>query len=160
MSEFICKECGAQIDSKMKSCPNCGCPIDIQITAGPEKEEISRGSVGNNRPKFGVFAYLPLCIGIIIFICGMVVCQQHTEIKTHDAGKYSVSSLEFGADFYTEIYKAADTSVDELNEINQGIELLSISIGDGINEIYKMTGYLIMAIGGGTIAISLFKFNK
>ena len=47
---------------------------------------------------------------------------------SYRASKNDVSYAEFGADFYTYIYGATDTIVDELNAINGGMESISRSM--------------------------------
>ena len=74
--------------------------------------------------------------------------------------KYSVESAKFGADFYTEIYKASDVAVDAISAVNSGISSLSTSIADFSEVVTYSAGMIIVAIGIGVIAVSILHIKK
>lgn len=58
MALIKCKNCGKEISSKAKSCPNCGCPVEL------------KGSdvTNESKSKSLVFIYLFIIVSIIITI--------------------------------------------------------------------------------------------
>ena len=93
-------------------------------------------------------------MGVAIIIIGITVKNKDASLDIYSAKNYNIESTKFGGDFYTEIYAASDMIVDELNDINTGIESLSQSIASSTNVIYYSTGMLIIAIGTAVVAIS------
>ena len=91
---------------------------------------------------------------------GYRVVSHDVEAELHKAGMYDVGFSVFGGDFYTEIYKASDTIVDELNSINNGMSVISNSMKSTIKAIYYGSGMVIIAIGLGITAFSLIEFGK
>ncbi len=64
-------------------------------------------------------------IAIITIIVGVIVMILGLSIQTHDVSSYYITGASFGADFYTYVYDGIDTIVDELDEINKGIEAIA-----------------------------------
>lgn len=93
-------------------------------------------------------------MGIVIIVMGVKVMGETSSIGTYAAKNYDIEYLEFGADFYTEIYGATDTIVDELDDINSGVSQLSKSMSEMANVIYYPVGMVIIAIGLGVVALS------
>lgn len=166
MEKIKCPECGAEFSSNMTACPSCGCPTtEVQTSfsetvipaVGSTSAPISiteKTAVKDKHFLINFTSILALILGIIIVFMGMKVMNQKAKIDTYKAKSYSADAAVFGADFYTEIYGASDKIVDELNDINGGIESLSNSIADMANIIYYPIGMLIVAIGLGVIASS------
>ena len=71
-----------------------------------------------------------------------------------------VDSAKFGADFYTEIYKASDVAVDAISAVNGGIASLSTSVADFAEVVTYSAGMIIVAIGMGVIAVSVLHIKK
>lgn len=147
MSELRCKECGAPLEQGMRECPTCGCPIE-------EEKKQTAVFQGKMAVKLNVMAVVSLLIGIAIVIMGMNVMHKEVHISTYSAKHYDVDYAAFGADFYTDIYEASDIIVDELSDINGGMEKLSESMAEMANVIYEPIGMMIAAIGLGVIAVS------
>lgn len=148
MSELRCKECGAPLEQGMRECPACGCPVE------EEKKKQAAVSKGKAAVKLNIMAVVSLLIGIAIVIMGMNVMHKEANISTYSAKHYDIDYAAFGADFYTDIYEASDVIVDELSDINGGMEKISESIAEMANGIYEPIGMMIMAIGLGVIAVS------
>ena len=89
-----------------------------------------------------------------MLIIGVNVKDHKVDVYAFDATYYDVDSAKFGADFYTEIYDASDTIVDELNDINKGLDVVSNSQKTMIEAIYYAAGMIIIVIGLYTIAKS------
>lgn len=178
MEERKCEECGQIIPDNINECPNCGCPIgDVEnenkfkeenelsnIEQEEIKKNISESSNDNKCDKTNkirmIFTSIALIIGMITIIMGYKVMSHDVETELHNAGMYDVGFNAFGGDFYTEIYKASDTIVDELNSINHGISIVSNSMKSTIKAIYYGSGIVIIAIGFGIVALSLIEFGK
>lgn len=163
MSEIRCKECGAIIPEGVKECTNCGCPIEYSV----DDVNTSKDDVNTEKDKHintmtswrkNIFSLISLVIGCVIIICGIVVLNHHIDVDTHKPNNYDVDSAAFGGDFYTEIYNASDTIVDELNEINDGTSVMANSLYEITKSIYYIGGWIIISIGLGTVAFSLLKF--
>ena len=152
MEEMRCKECGEVVAAGMTECPNCGCPVQKGETVNPDNNTVGAFTTDAipassfSKPADTVFAggamlkqqpvkpkkhFMPLIslvLGVVILIMGIFVVTKKSDCDIYSARTYSVSSLSFGADFYTEIYNASDTIVDELNGVNMGIGTLSESM--------------------------------
>ena len=81
-------------------------------------------------------AILTVIIGVIVMILGFT-------IQTQNVSSYYIMGASFGADFYTYVYDGIDVIVDELDEINKGIEVVA-SAG---KMIVISIGLLIAAMG-------------
>lgn len=159
MEKIKCEECGTILETTMKECPKCGCPVTItEKTIAPISinEEIKT----NNKPKKSIMPFIGILLGIVIVCLGLYVTKTEVSIESHTANSYKVDSAIFGADFYTEIYEASDTIVDELSEINNGVAILSESIVEIINVIYFSAGMIICAIGIAVVGISCVHIKK
>lgn len=155
MEELKCKECGTVLAQDAKECPACGCPVAEVIKAEPtvpKKENIAS--------KINITAIISLLLGVAIIIMGAMVINREASIDTYRAEHYKAEHAEFGADFYTYIYGASDTMVDELNDINSGVELISESMSTMANIIYYPAGMIIIAIGLGVVAMSVNHIKK
>lgn len=149
MSEIKCSECGNVITGGAVECPNCGCPI---VT---EKESVSViNKKQKSSAKINVLAFVSMILGIVIIFMGYTVMNKDISIDTYTAKDYNVDYAAFGGDFYTEIYGASDTIVDELSDINNGIESISKSVAEFSGIIYYPIGMLIITIGIATVAMS------
>lgn len=103
---------------------------------------------------------IALILGIVIIVMGAKVMKMKVDVDTYSAKHYDAEYAAFGGDFYTEIYGATDTIVDELDDINSGIATLSESIADISNTIYYPIGMMIIALGLGVVAISCIHILK
>ena len=81
-------------------------------------------------------------------------------MDTYSAKHYDADYAAFGGDFYTEIYGASDMIIDELDDINGGLEIISESMETIANSIYYPIGMMIIAFGIGVIAISFNHIKK
>lgn len=158
-----CVECGTELDESVKVCPNCGCPV--QTVPVVEKVNDAPVSVPTTKPapksfKINMMAVISLILGIAILIMGFKVADKKFEINEYNASKYSVDSAKFGADFYTEIYKASDVAVDAISAVNGGIASLSTSVADFAEVVTYSAGMIIIAIGIGVIAVSALHIKK
>lgn len=177
MEERKCIECGQIIPDNMSECPNCGCPIGEVEEANKFEEENEVNNVEEEIEKTifespndnkchkenkirTIFTSIALVIGLITIIMGYRVVSHDVEAELHKSGMYDVGFSVFGGDFYTEIYKASDTIVDELNSINNGMSVISNSMKSTIKAIYYGSGMVIIAIGLGITAFSLIELGK
>lgn len=154
MNELKCKECGTIFEPGTKECPVCGCPIEevkVECVA-PTKTQTTK--------KFNVMSIISLLLGIVIIIMGITVMNAEVSIDTYSAKHYDADYAAFGGDFYTEIYGASDMIVDELNDINGSIEILSESMAAMANVIYYPAGMMIIALGLGVVAVSCNHIKK
>lgn len=154
MNELICKECGAALTQGTKECPSCGCPIE------EVKNEQTLVAKENGTKKFNVMSIISLLLGVVIIIMGITVMNKEVSLDTYTAKHYDVDYVAFGGDFYTEIYGASDMIVDELNDINGGVEVLSESMVAMANVIYYPVGMMIIALGLGVVAVSCNHITK
>ncbi len=99
-------------------------PAEPAAVAVQPKSE-SRGGSSTFRKFSSVLCAL---LGIVIVLFGYKMDQDavnHAEsLRTYsyDAGSYYVPYASFGGDFYTYMYNASDTIVDELDDMNKGME--------------------------------------
>lgn len=150
MESKICVECGEVLTQGMKACPKCGCPV---INENYYTKEAAKR-------KNNILPFISLVIGIVILVMGIFVITQKAHTKVFSASEYDAASAKFGADFYTEIYEVTDIIVDELNDVNNGMEIISSSINNIIDAIYFSAGMIIIALGLVTIAISCLHIKK
>lgn len=153
MEELKCKECGEILSYNSVVCPKCGCPV-----SNPKDENKNENTPNSHSTKFeniNIRQILSLIIGVIVIAIGISVMLHQSEAKIYSANLYDVESAIFGGDFYTEIYAASDTIVDELNDINNGIEIISAELASVINTIYYASGMIIITVGLAIIANSI-----
>ena len=151
MNELRCKECGAMFAEGMAECPSCGCPITEAKVEPGGKSVIS---IEGTLKRLNLVSIFSLFLGVLIVIMGIVVMNKEVGVDTYTAKHYSVDSAAFGGDFYTEIYGATDIIVDELNDINSGVEVLSESMITMGNLICYSVGMMMIALGFAVVAIS------
>ena len=110
--------------------------------------------------RFNIISIISLLFGVVIIIMGITLMNKKVTIDTYNAKNYDAEYAAFGGDFYTEIYGAADIIVDELNDINSGVTVLSESMATMSNVIYYPAGMIIIAIGLGVVAVSCNHIKK
>jgi hypothetical protein len=172
MEEIKCSECGAVLTSDMLECPNCGCPVEnMQADSAAHEKNVpvqsfstaSESSVQlptNTKKKLSLAPCISLILGLILMLLGFKVTAREAGLPLYDAKSYNVSYAAFGADFYTEIYGATDTIVDELSDINEGIGSLSESLNTIATVINYAAGMVIIAIGLGVVSVSILHMKK
>lgn len=159
MSAYKCLECGTVFDSEQKNCPNCGCPVEIVTSQEKDvKKEFKVNFI--DKKHHDIKQYCSLVIGIVIVIMGIFIATKSVKVEEYSASNYQIEDYKFGADFYTQIYQATGTAAKELNDINKGMQSVSTSINTGIKALYTASGMIIIAIGLGTIAISINSISK
>ena len=152
MDKIRCIECGAELTADVTECPDCGCPV---VPTKMEHMKKKEKNITIKMKQVNLSAIISLFLGVVTIMMGVkVLNNKELAIDVYSTKQYSVDSAEFGADFYTEIYRASDTIVDELNGINSGIEILSQSTSEIISIICYSAGMLIISIGICVIAIS------
>lgn len=159
MEKISCTECGEILANGAKECPKCGCPVD---DSQPEikKKKVTAVKSDKEECKKSILPIVSFVIGIVIIILGFMLLMHKSDIEVYDAESYNIDKATFGADFYTEIYSASDTIVDELNDINGGIAALSESLVSVIAAIYYGCGVVVITMGFGIVAISLMNIDK
>lgn len=176
-----CVECGTELQEGMETCPKCGCIVEqnqivesITNEAEPVKTEMTQPAkmemtvpssqipVKTSKKKI-----LSLGLGIVMVIMGLILATRKADLsyssESFSSGYHNVTDYSFGADFYTEIYEANNTIVDELNDIDKNVadgfttisKGLSSTAKDTINAIYLCAGMITIAFGLGTIALTL-----
>ena len=188
MNEMKCPECGSIVPANRKECPNCGYPIEIKEVenenivventttndAKVTEESTVEFPVVNKETsskKIRIMPIISFAIGVVMIIIGCIVMKQKSDDgtiylgNTYSSNSYNVEDYSFGADFYSEIYQASNTIVDELDDINKNISsgftdvnnaasAITGSINNIIDTIYFVSGVLIIVLGMGTVAIS------
>lgn len=149
MEERKCPECGRTVTNAMSCCSYCGYPI------GKDKELVPVKKHGIRKK---VFLIVPLLIGILLLIMGGTVLSKKPDLAVYEAKTYYTDGTVFGGDFYTEIYKTTDIIVDELNDINTGVAMLTESINYIVEGLYLSTGVILIALGMCSIGMSVLKF--
>jgi hypothetical protein len=166
MEEIKCSECGTILSGDMRECPTCGCPVEkmqaeplpVDSTSAPQEPHTL--APVSHKKKLSLVPFISLILGLVTIILGFKVSARSADIPLYDAKSYSVSYAAFGADFYTEIYGAADTIVDELSDINEGLGSLSESISSMAAVINYAAGMVIIAIGLGIVSVSILHMKK
>lgn len=162
MDEIKCMECGEVLSKGVTECSKCGCPVSYsQQEKKVEEEQMPYIAKSNEQiNKKNLVPILPIVIGVIVVVLGVFVLSHKADVKVYEASTYDIDTAVFGADFYTEIYSASDTIVDELNDINGGMASISSSIVSIIDAVYYSAGMIIIALGLGIISISLINISK
>ncbi len=98
-----------------------------------------------------IVASVGLLLGIIIIIIGINVQSVYgTYMSEYDVGK----PIEFGADFYTEMY---DVTKDVGNAINNASNDIGAAISNATRYICEAVGWLIISIGLIDICVFTYK---
>lgn len=142
-----------------------------------------------------ITAVLTVILGIAIVVQGMNLMKETADHAVEDntfryyqeealAEDYDVKYASFGADFYTYMYKANDTIVDELDDINKGLVAVKNDMNSAVStvvraqnsinaaatasvqatdylieSVYKVGGMLIAVIGAAVIAYGIQSFG-
>lgn len=151
MSNLVCSECGAPLSQNATVCSSCGCPVTTE----------AQHSIKKNSPSpSNILSAVSLLLGIIILIIGISLTQKDVTIDPYHARIYDAEYTAFKGDFYTSIYGVTDTIVDELSDINGGIESLSETMVVVIEAIYYISGIMVSSLGLGVIAMSCIHISK
>lgn len=121
-----------------------------------------------------ITAILTALIGVVVIAMGASLMKSNAyhgvdgSSFRYVAEEYDISSATFGADYYTYMYRANDTMVDELNAINKALETV-VKAENAINNaasanvdatdaliaaVCKVGGMVIVAIGLAILAYS------
>lgn len=161
MEEKKCLECGEVLAPESTLCRKCGCPVPRETPVAVKKAaESPIAAPAPAKAKFNIMSLVALLLGVVILILGIILINKKSDTPIYSAPSRDVSSAEFGADFYTYMYGASDTMVDELYDISRGISTLSDSTNYTIDAIYFSAGMIICALGLGTIAVACIKLKK
>ena len=127
-----------------------------------------------------ITAVVTAVIAVIVIILGVTVLNAGTTHSVDDssfrysATEYDAKGASFGADFYTYVYDASDIIVDELDEINKGMETV-VKAQSAINEnvatgvdaiddliavVCKAAGMIIISIGLAILAYAVQCIGK
>ena len=113
-----------------------------------------------------ITAIISLALGIIVVIMGLSMLSPSASTSfsgsssTYYSGSYDVRGASFGADFYTYMYDASDTIVEELNDISTAAEIITKNqqgIRNGIHSVMDATDSLNNTVSktGGMIVIAI-----
>lgn len=126
-----------------------------------------------------ITAIITAVIGIIVTILGVTLMGETANHAVDDnsfryvAENYNADYASFGADFYTYIYGASDTIVDELNDINKAMETVVkaqnsinaavtanvLATDDLIDTVNHVGGMIVIAIGLSILAYAVQKIG-
>lgn len=106
---------------------------------------------------------LVAAIGIGIIVMGTGICESadgklRVDSYTFSPGKYNADYASFGGDFYTYIYGASDTIVDELDDVNTGLAAVvngQTATNGALKDLAKLLSSLIDGCGVVVIAIGM-----
>lgn len=187
-----CLECGTEFDEALEACPNCGCPVQDTSEAIEQREPVAEPEKPEEKPPRKkadsaviakliriITAIVIAAIGAVVIVLGTRLMEepaQHTigyQRASYSAQSFDVEYAKFGADFYSYIYGASDTIVDELNAINKALETVvsaensisnavsaNINATDDLNRaVCEVGGTVVIAIGLGIVAYSLQCFG-
>ena len=101
-------------------------------------------------------AIITVIIGLIVVILGVGISPEYA--STHYAGYHDVLSASFGGDFYTYVYDGIDTIVDELSEINEGVEAMVYAERANAETIASVGKIAVIAIGLLIVVIGMNQF--
>ena len=108
MALIKCKECGKEISSKAKSCPNCGCPIeeDVSFSAQETKEKLVENDnkiVENQNPKENSSGGCFVFIIAMFFIIGLTWFSVSDGLGDLDSEPENIETEEVAEESTTEI---------------------------------------------------------
>lgn len=106
------------------------------------------------KPKMGVLFIIQVIICIIGIILGLVfvIISLSSYVTVHDS---SASSVTFGADFYTEIYKAARYAA---NNTAESVRLLKCIMN--LVRVIEITAGACLSLGSGYKLCELIRSRK
>ena len=111
---MYCKKCGKENEDTAIICTECGCSLADDMKEKPKK-------------KLSVWSLVGMGIGAAIVIYGIIM------IINPDVSSVWIKSYTFGADFYTEIYRAtskvADSNIRAAQAVVRGLGAVTMSIG-------------------------------
>lgn len=169
MEELKCPRCGAVLAAGADVCAQCGYSLPSGEAPAMQGEAVSRpayeaaaagAAPASAKRKPNLLPLVSLAIGVVILVLGIFTATRKADVAVYQAKPYSISGFTFGADFYTEIYGASETIVDELSDINGGLSALSASASATINALYFSAGMIVTAVGLGTIAAACIALKK
>ena len=161
MEKVRCVDCNALVDAGLSTCPKCGghtfkhLPLSEQVDSNPKQESVKEKLPTNPSKTTQVKSkrnYAPLVIGIVIMVIGFITIALGFG-SPHSAKLFYLSDMSFGADFYTEIYKASYTMAGLLNSIDEGLAVVS-------KIVMISAGLVIEAIGLATVAFGCTKIKN
>lgn len=126
-----------------------------------------------------ITAIITAVIGIVVIILGATLMGETANHAVDDnsfryvAENYNADYASFGGDFYTYIYGASDTIVDELDDINKAMETVVkaqnsinaavtanvLATDDLIDTVNHVGGMIIIAIGLSILAYAVQKIG-
>lgn len=151
MNNMICNECGTSLPQNATECPNCGCPAPMVPQSHSKKDLFS---------SVNIPSIIALLLGVIIIVLGVSLLKKDISIDSYRAKTYDAEYTAFGGDFYTSIYGATDIIVDELSDINGGIQSLSENLVVIVETIYYVSGVIVISLGLGVVSTSCIHLLK
>ena len=101
---------------------------------------------------------MSIIMGVIMIIVGIVITTKGSDIARYsgiysNSKNFDVNDAKFGADFYTYMYGASDTIVEELDVMIDGMD----EMVDGMNALSRSQRDLgeLIAIGFGVVVCCL-----
>ena len=89
--KIFCEECGNEIKEKDNICSKCGCPVQSKKEEAPQKVEVTKVKLGNEKSRKKII------IGVVIFL--LIICavtggilyynKEQKEIKEQEAERVS-----------------------------------------------------------------------
>lgn len=111
---MYCKKCGKENEDSAKICTECGCSLVVEAA---EK----------GKRKISIWSLVGMGLGIVIIFFGIM------NIIDMPVSSLKPEHMQFGADFYTESYKA--------------IRYAAMNIGSAAEAIVRGLGYVTTSIG-------------
>lgn len=151
-----CRHCGKYVKDGTEICPECGClangGVGTKIVNKPQTSTnrtstYSLSDDSDNKLKTVLIIKIILCtIGIIFGVGFLAWYYQAT---------YEWRHLEFGGDFYTEIYDVTQRAANNIVEVNHNIGLWG-----GWFFIFSSAFCLVCSIGSYYKGLALNKINR
>ena len=94
-----------------------------------------------------------ILIGIVIIIIGIITMNSTPEAVKYSSGYQYVKSAEFGADFYTYMYDASYSMVQQLNSMDRGLVRIVDAEAKTQESVYSVGGLMMICVGLAVLAI-------
>lgn len=144
-----CRHCGNCVKDGTEICPECGAKVGTgtNIVNKPQTNTYNSSDDSDNKLKAVLIIKIILCtIGIIFGVGFLAWYYQAT---------YEWERLEFGGDFYTEIYDVTQRAANNIVEVNRNIGLWG-----GWFFIFSSAFCLLCSIGSYYKGLALNKINR
>ena len=102
-----------------------------------------------------VSGIIGILIGVVILLIGIITMSSAPEAVDYSNSYQYVRSAEFGADFYTYMYDASYSMVQQLNSMDRGLARIVDAEAKTQESVYSVGGLMMICIGLAVLAMGI-----